>query len=131
MRSLTSPIPEAENDSNAAALVPHCYSITIFTQQWKAVRNFYVEILSARVINERPDRYCEMEVGGLPITLRRAEHGEMVTFLHLYISIKNLELVLKGLRGRGIIVTTVGPFTNFRDPEGRVIKLSEERAVVN
>ena len=30
------------------------------------------------------------------------------------------EPVLRELRRRGIIITTVGPYTNFRDPEGRV-----------
>jgi hypothetical protein len=39
--------------------------------------------------------------------------------------------VLGELRRRGIIVTTVGPFTNFRDPEGRVVKLSAERVAMN
>ena len=39
--------------------------------------------------------------------------------------------VLGELRRRGIIVTTVGPYTNFRDPEGRVIKLSEEKTIVS
>ena len=38
--------------------------------------------------------------------------------------------ILGELRNRGIIVTQVGPYSNFRDPEGRVIKLSESRTVV-
>ena len=38
--------------------------------------------------------------------------------------------ILNELRRRGIIVTSVGPYTNFRDPEGRVIKLSEEKTIV-
>jgi sugar phosphate isomerase/epimerase len=55
----------------------------------------------------------------------------MVSYFHLYLSLKNREGVLGELRRRGIIVTSVGPYTNFRDPEGRVIKLSEERTVVS
>ena len=44
---------------------------------------------------------------------------------------KSRDAVLAELRQRGIIVTTVGPYTNFRDPEGRVIKLSEEKTIVS
>jgi hypothetical protein len=129
-------IPESElekgveNVCGLASNVPHCYSITVFTLRWREVRNFYVEILSARILSEHADRYCEMELGGLPLTIRRAEHGEAVTYLHLYFSLKNRESVLQELRLRGIIVTTVGPYTNLRDPEGRVLKLSEEKLVV-
>ena len=42
---------------------------------------------------------------------------------------KNREAVLNKLRRRGIVVTSVGPYTNFRNPEGRVIKLSEEKTI--
>ena len=108
-----------------------CYSVTIFTNRWKEIRDFYVDILEARVLSERTDRYCEMTVGGLPICLRRSECGEIVSYFHLYLSLKNREPVLKELRKRGIIVTTVGPYTNFRDPEGRVIKLSEAKTLVS
>ena len=109
---------------------PHCYSVTIFTNHWREIRDFYVQILHAKVISERADRYCEMDMGGMPICLRKSELGEMVSYFHLYLSLKNREPVLRELRNRGIIVTTVGPYTNFRDPEGRVIKLSEAETVV-
>ena len=107
-----------------------CYSVTIFTQRWKEVRDFYVNLLHANVISERTERYCEMELGGIPLTLRQCEFGEMVSYFHLYISMKERTDVLHDLRQRGIIVTSVGPYTNFRDPEGRVIKLSEEKTLV-
>ena len=119
-------IPHAGSDEN-----PTCYSLTIFTNRWKEIRDFYVDILDAKIISERADRYCEMSMGGLPICLRRSECGEMVSYLHLYLSLKNREPVLRELRKRGIIVTNVGPYTNFRDPEGRVIKLSESKTVVS
>ena len=125
--------PDPETDTvrlSAAPSNPSCYSVTIFTQRWKDVRDFYVDILGANVLSERADRYCEMSVGGLPICIRMCEHGEMVSYFHLYASMKNREGVLAELRRRGIIVTTVGPYTNFRDPEGRVIKLSEEKMIV-
>src|SRR5215210_1157433 len=109
---------------------PTCYSVTIFTQRWKEIRDFYVEILDAKVLSERAGRYCEMEMGGLPICLRKSEYGEMVSYFHLYLSLRNREPVLTELRRRGVIVTHVGPYTNFRDPEGRVIKLSEARTLV-
>ena len=124
--------PETVDDlTGAVASNPSCYSVTIFTQRWKEVRDFYVDILNARVVSERTDRYCEMNLGGIPLTVRRCEHGETVSYFHLYVSMKNRDSVLGELRRRGIIVTSVGPYTNFRDPEGRVIKLSEEKMVVS
>ncbi|MEA3209186.1 MAG: hypothetical protein QOE70_2243 [Chthoniobacter sp.] len=136
MISLSSVASEPDHDHDdlrggAVAANPSCYSVTIFTQCWKDVRDFYVDILSAQVLSERHDRYCELEIGGLPMCIRKCEHGEMVSYFHLYVSMKNREGVLGELRRRGIIVTSVGPYTNFRDPEGRVIKLSEEKTVVS
>jgi len=110
---------------------PNCYSLTIFTQRWKEVRDFYAHLLNATILSERADRYCELELGGLPICLHQCEHGEMVSYFHIYLAMKNREGVLGELRRRGIIVTTMGPYTNFRDPEGRVIKLSEEKTIVS
>ena len=125
---------EAELDDNTLGPVaarPSCYSLTIFTQRWREVRNFYVDLLGAEVLSERTDRYCEMDLGGVPLTIRMAEHGEVVNYFHLYISMGNRDAVLGELRRRGIIVTSVGPYTNFRDPEGRVIKLSEQKTIVS
>jgi catechol 2,3-dioxygenase-like lactoylglutathione lyase family enzyme len=136
MITLTSLSPEAEADpgdtsTGAVAAKSACYSVTIFTQRWKEVRDFYVDLLGAHVHSERTERYCEVDLGGVPLTIRMAEHGEIVSYFHLYISMRNRENVLGELRRRGIIVTTVGPYTNFRDPEGRVIKLSEEKTIVS
>ena len=136
MIALNSLVPEAERDSDPEtrrpmAPTPNCYSVTIFTQRWKEVRDFFVDLLSANIISERTDRYCEMELGGIPLTIRKCEHGEVVSYFHLYLSMKNREAVLNELRRRGIVVTSVGPYTNFRDPEGRVIKLSEEKTIVS
>ena len=127
-------VPDTDTDDDvtgAVAANPACYSVTIFTHRWKEVRDFYVDLLNASVLSERADRYCEMDLGGVPITVRKCEHGEMISYFHLYLSMKNREGVLGELRRRGIIVTTVGPYTNFRDPEGRVIKLSEARTIVS
>jgi catechol 2,3-dioxygenase-like lactoylglutathione lyase family enzyme len=136
MISLTSPTADADPETaddltGAVASNPSCYSVTIFTQRWKEVRDFYVDILNARVLSERTDRYCEIDLGGIPLTIRLCEHGEMVSYFHLYVSMKTRDSVLGELRRRGIIVTSVGPYTNFRDPEGRVIKLSEEKMIVS
>jgi hypothetical protein len=132
---MTSISPAIENhvEPHAAASLDadaSCYSMTIFTQRWKEIRDFYANILNAKILSERTDRYCEMEIGGVPICLRRCEFGETVTYIHLYLAMKNRAPVLNELRKRGIIVTTVGPYTNFRDPEGRVIKLSESKTLV-
>ena len=133
LSTMASEQEHADDDvgSGAVAANPNCYSLTIFTQRWKEVRDFYTDILNSHVVSERTDRYCEMVLGGLPICLRKCEHGETVSYFHLYISMKNREAVLGELRRRGIIVTSVGPYTNFRDPEGRVIKLSEEKTLVS
>ena len=136
MITLTSLAEEPDTDmdgdvTGAVAANPSCYSLTIFTHRWKEVRDFYVDLLSAHVLSEREDRYCEMDLGGVPLTVRKCEHGEMISYFHLYLSMKNREGVLGELRRRGIIVTTVGPYTNFRDPEGRVIKLSESKTIVS
>jgi catechol 2,3-dioxygenase-like lactoylglutathione lyase family enzyme len=111
----------------AVAAQPKCYAFTVFTQHFRDVRDFYVDILGANVVTENHGKVCELQLGGLPLCLRQAEHGEMVSYFHLHLALRNPEAVLAELRRRGIIVTSVGPFTNFRDPEGRVIKLSEDR----
>ena len=136
MMMLTSLPDEVAPDPATTSSGPHaaaasCYSITVFTQNWKEVRDFYVHILRAEIVSERADRYSEIVLGGVPLTLRMAEHGETVSYFHLYVSMKNHDEVLGELRRRGIIVTSVGPYTNFRDPEGRVIKLSEEKTIVS
>jgi catechol 2,3-dioxygenase-like lactoylglutathione lyase family enzyme len=136
MISLSSlpPTKEADRDDTMDGVVASnasCYSLTIFTQRWKEVRDFYVDILGAEVLSERADRYCEVNLGGVPLTIRMAEYGEIVSYFHLYLSMKNRDAVLAELRRRGIIITTVGPYTNFRDPEGRVIKLSENKTIVS
>ena len=135
MSTLTRPAPVTEPENagprlDPAAADPVCYSIAIFTQRWRAIRDFYLELLGARVLSEKPDVYCEMEIGGVPLCLRQCEHGETISYFHLYVALKNRDGVLNELRRRGIVVTTVGPYTNFRDPEGRVIKLSEEATIV-
>jgi catechol 2,3-dioxygenase-like lactoylglutathione lyase family enzyme len=125
---------EGEHDTahaSAVAANPKCFALTIFTQQYRDVRDFYVDILNAHVTGEKPDRACELELGGVPLCLRACEHGELVSYFHLHLALKNQDSVLGELRRRGIIVTTVGQYNNFRDPEGRIIKLSEERTSVS
>src|SRR6266446_10919344 len=121
---------EPQHDAAVASVVhahPKCFGITIFTEQYEEVRDFYAELLNARVLHEKPGHVCELELGGMPFCLKSAEHGETVSYFHLHLVLKHQEAVLAELRRRGIIVTTAGPFTNFRDPEGRVVKLSGER----
>ena len=136
MNQLTCLAQELEADpdelvAGSAEAPPSCYSVTIFTNRWREVRDFYVDLLNAAVLTEHDARYCEMNLAGVPLTIRRCEHGEMVSYFHLYIALKNRAGVLGELRRRGIIVTNVGPYTNFRDPEGRVIKLSDARTTLS
>ena len=135
MLSLSRPTSEMDLDhdvSGASAVVaqPKCYGLTIFTAQFREVRDFYVHLLNAHVVHEKPGHVCQLDLAGIPICLRPAEHGETVSYFHLHLALKRQDSVLNELRRRGIIVTTVGPFTNFRDPEGRVIKLSEQRVSI-
>jgi len=121
---------DLDHDSAIASAVvaqAKCYGITIFTLQYAAVRDFYVNLLNARVTHEKFGHVCELELAGIPICLRQAENSEMVSYFHLHLVLKRQDSLLGELRRRGIIVTTVGPFTNFRDPEGRVVKLSEDQ----
>ena len=126
---LTSDMESDRDTATASAVVaqPKCYGITIFTLQFKAVRDFYVDLLNARVVQEKFGHFCNMDLAGVPICLRPAENSEMVSYFHLNLVLKRQDSLLGELRRLGIIVTTVGPFTNFRDPEGRVVKLSEEQ----
>ena len=74
--------PETDQDlTGAVAANPSCYSVTIFTQRWKEVRDFYVDILNARVLSERTDRYCEMDLGGIPLTVQYSFKIGAVVFL--------------------------------------------------
>jgi len=120
----------ADHDSDMASAVvaqPKCYGITMFTLQYNEVRDFYVNLLNARVVQEKSGHFCNMDLAGIPVSLRPAENSGMVSYFHLNLVLKRQDSLLAELRRQGIIVTTVGPFTNFRDPEGRVVKLSEEQ----
>jgi len=128
LRTPKKPVSGARTRSSGADA--ECYSVTIFTNRWREIRDFYMQILDAKLLGERENLYSMMNIAGLPVCLRTSELGETVSFFHLYLSLKNRQPVLSELRKRGIIVTRVGPFINFRDPEGRVIKLSESRTLV-
>ncbi len=135
MPNLTVPERETEPKTEgrpgaSAAAQPTCYSIAIFTQRWRDIRDFYIDLLGARIVSEKENVYCEMEIGGVPLCLRQCQNGEVVSYFHLYLALPERDGVLNELRRRGIVVTTVGPYTNFRDPEGRVIKLSEAPTIV-
>ncbi len=126
---LTSEIESDRDTATASAVIaqPRCYGLTIFTAQYNAVRDFYVDLLNARVVHEKHGHFCTLDLAGIPLCLRPAENSEMVSYFHLNLVLKRQDSLLAELRRQGIIVTTVGPFTNFRDPEGRVVKLSEEQ----
>lgn len=125
---LTRVIPRRRISRNT--IKPQCYSITVFTERWREIRNFYVNILAAKVVSERTDRYVDLMLGGMPLTIRPCLMGESVSYFHLYLSIKERQTVLDQLRRNGVIVLNDGPYANFRDPEGRLIKVSESEAVL-
>ena len=136
MMPLINPLTEVECEtegpnSSRGAVALACNSLTIFTHYWKDVRNFYVEILGAKILAERGDRQCDVELGELPLSIRRCENGEAMSYFHLHLTMQARTAVLNKLRRRGIIVTVVGGDAVFRDPEGRVIKLSESKRVAS
>lgn len=129
-------MPNTQIDMNARVVSDRgkgeasCYGLTVFTQKWGEVRDFYAFALGAKVVSERTNRYCDMLLGGLPVTLRPCDYGESVSYFHIYLALEERGHVLGELRNRGVIVTFEGPYANFRDPEGRVFKLSETEAIV-
>ena len=132
MKRDTGPAEASPRKTNGQRVQPSsvCYSLSVFTQKWEEIKQFYAEILKAKILSERPYRYCEMVMGGLPICLKPCDYGEEVSYFHFYFASKEREEILERLRSRGIIVTMDGPYANFRDPEGRVFKLSETEAIM-
>src|SRR5207249_10051199 len=88
-------------DTAAASAViaqPKCYGITIFTLQYNVVRDFYVNLLNARILQEKCGHFCAMDLAGVPICLRPAENSEMVSFFHLHLMLKRQDSLLAELR---------------------------------
>ncbi len=136
MTPLINPLTEVECEtdgptSSRGDVVLACNTLTIFTHYWKDVRNFYVEILGAKIVAECEDRQCDIELGELPLSIRRCENGEAVSYFHLHLTMQARSAVLNKLRRCGIIVTVAGGDAVFRDPDGRVIKVSESTRVVS
>jgi hypothetical protein len=109
-----------------------CYSLTVFTRRWNEIRNFYVGLLGSEITSERENRYLDLSLGGLPISFRvwETDDGRFESYFHLYLALAKREPILERLREAGIIVREEGPYMHFLDPEGRVINLTEEVAVL-
>ena len=107
-----------------------CYSFTVFTKNWRAVRQFYTGLLGAVVVSERAYRYCELRLGGLPLCFRTIENGESVSYFHLYLALPERQLILERLQQAGVIVRLDGTYAAFLEPEGRTIKLSTDLALL-
>jgi catechol 2,3-dioxygenase-like lactoylglutathione lyase family enzyme len=113
-----------------AVRYPRLYSITVFTNKWREVRDFYTRLLGGGIISERKHRYFDLLIGGMPISFRACEDGEVESHFHLYLALRDREALLEKLREAGVIVRLDGPYASFLDPDGRTIKLSEEIAVL-
>jgi catechol 2,3-dioxygenase-like lactoylglutathione lyase family enzyme len=109
---------------------PRLYSITVFTNQWREVRDFYTRLLGGGIISERKYRYFDLLIGGMPISFRACEDGEVESHFHLYLALRDRAALLEKLKEAGVIVRLDGPYASFLDPDGRTIKLSEEIAVL-
>jgi len=49
---------------------PRLYSITVFTNKWREVRDFYTRLLGGGITSERKHRYFDLLIGGMPISFR-------------------------------------------------------------
>ena len=107
-----------------------CYSVTVFTKQWSEVRDFYTRLLGAEIISERQYRYCDLIVGGVPLSFRACDDCEIVSHFHLYLAFGGRDQLLERLREAGVIVRIEEPYASFLDPDGRTIKVSEVVAVM-
>jgi catechol 2,3-dioxygenase-like lactoylglutathione lyase family enzyme len=111
---------------------PHCYSLTFYTRRWKEIRDFYVDILGGEIVSEREHRYCDVMFGCVPLCFRAASDGDGVfeSHFHLYLACADRQSLLDRLRSSGVIVRMDGLYASFLDPEGRMIKVSNEVAVI-
>jgi catechol 2,3-dioxygenase-like lactoylglutathione lyase family enzyme len=109
---------------------PRLYSITVFTNKWREVRDFYTRLLGGGIISERKHRYFDLLIGGMPLSFRACEDGEVESHFHVYLALRDREALLEKLKEAGIIVRMDGPYASFLDPDGRTIKLSEDVAVL-
>jgi catechol 2,3-dioxygenase-like lactoylglutathione lyase family enzyme len=110
---------------------PQCYSVTVFTKRWKAIRNFYVNVLGCQIVSERENRYCDLLFGSVPICFRAFGDGDgnFESHFHLYLASSDRSALLERLKATGVIVRMDGVYVSFLDPEGRTIKVTEEIAV--
>ena len=109
---------------------PRCYSLTVFTKNWREIRHFYTHLLGGEIISERAYRYCELRLGGMPLCFRTGENGEDISYFHLYLALEERQLMLERLQNAGVIVRMDGTYACFLDPEGRTIKLSKDLALL-
>ncbi len=109
---------------------PRCYSVTVFTRDWRQVRAFYTGLLGGSVVSERDGRYCDLVVGGVPLCFRTCEDGEGISHFHLYFAVHDREPILERLQEAGVIVRLDAAYALFLDPEGRTIKLSRDEATL-
>src|SRR5258708_26457440 len=109
---------------------PRLYSITVFTNKWREVRDFYTRLLGGGITSERKHRYFDLLIGGMPISFRTCEDGEVESHFHLYLALRHREALLERLKEAGAVVRIDGPYASFLDPDGRTIKLSEDVAVL-
>jgi hypothetical protein len=65
------------------------------------------------------------------MTIRKAEHGETVSYFHLYVSMKNRASVLKECVAAVSSSPRSAPTRTFAIRKAAVIKLSEERTIVS
>ncbi|HXO97483.1 MAG TPA: hypothetical protein VN857_12930, partial [Chthoniobacterales bacterium] len=87
-------------------------------------------LLGGGIISERKHRYFDLLIGGMPLSFRACEDGEVESHFHLYLALRDREVLLEKLKEAGVIVRMDGPYASFLDPDGRTIKLSEDVAVL-
>ena len=68
---------------------PQFYCMTIFTGLLTEIRDFYLQILDAKVLDEKEGAYTVLDIAGLPLCLRKSQMGESTGYFHLHLAVKN------------------------------------------
>jgi len=98
-----------------------CRSITLYSNEWRECRRFYVEFLGLGVVAEGEDRFLALE--GLPLCIDAA-HGRPVTGGSLLFRTEDLGDVRQRAAHMGYPVQReTDNSVYFLDPDGREVQV--------
>jgi len=56
---------------------------------------FYTRLLGGGIISERKHRYFDLLIGGMPLSFRACEDGEVESHFHLYLALRDREVLFR------------------------------------